>query len=54
MEVSGKKPEEIVEKRLQMSTLSDTTLLESIEQAGPSSIRSATYKVPNNCPSVRT
>ncbi|KAL7294850.1 hypothetical protein TKK_0011777 [Trichogramma kaykai] len=59
MELTGKKSEEIINKRLQMATLSDINN-GIVDLPGPSSSAaalrraSAAYKVPNNCPSVKT
>ncbi|NP_001153334.1 tetratricopeptide repeat domain 39B isoform X1 [Nasonia vitripennis] len=51
MELNGKKSEEILEKRMQRTALNDSPIIKSsMDLPGPSSIRSAAYKVPNNCP----
>ena len=61
MELTGRKSDDLqMEKRMQAASLNDngpaaSVLSSGIALGGPSSgLRSAAYKVPNNCPSVKT
>ncbi|KAJ8665419.1 hypothetical protein QAD02_007081 [Eretmocerus hayati] len=55
MELSGLKSEELLDKRLQMTSLNEKTMINNnIDLAGPSAIKSPPYKVHSACSYVKT